>query len=98
MGMDDRILQDLLFPPVLTLIFALICYWRLRSLRHGGPLTPLLRTLLVCLCLFALGAAYAILFQDQLALLARWRGAWIALIVGWGVVLALLVWRQSWSR
>ena len=86
--MDDRVLQDLLFPPVLTLVFGFICYWRLRALRHGGPLTPLLRTLFVCLCLFALGAAYAILFQDELALLLHWREAWIAAILGWCVVLA----------
>src|SRR5215467_4657073 len=93
--MSDRVLQDVVFAPILTLIFGFICYWRFRALRRGRPLTPFLRVLMICLCLFALGMAYAILFQDGLATLLHWKGAWLAAILGWAVVLALFAWRQS---
>jgi len=93
--MSDTVLQNIIFAPTLTLIFGLICYWRLRALRRGRPLTPFLRVLMICLCLFAVGAVYAILFQDGLATLLHWKGAWLAAILGWAVVLALFTWRQS---
>jgi hypothetical protein len=92
--MGDKVLQDIVFAPILTIIFGLICYWRLNVLRRGRPLTSFMRVLLVCLCLFALGMTYAILFQDGLAALLHWKEAWLAAILGLAAVLTLFAWRK----
>jgi hypothetical protein len=93
--MSDKVLENIVFVPILTVIFGLGCYWRLRMLRHGRSLTPFMRVLLVCLCLFALGMTSAILLQDELATLLHWKEAWLAAILGWAVVLTLFAWRRN---
>jgi hypothetical protein len=45
--------------------------------------------------IFALGMVYLILFQDNLGAFLRWKEAWIAGIVLWGVLVAIVAWQLS---
>jgi hypothetical protein len=93
--MSDNTLFNILAPPVLSLVFSGICYLWARTTRRGKPLTSLQRRMVFYATIFALGMVYLILFQDNLAAFLRWKEAWIAGIVLWGVLVAIVAWQLS---
>jgi tryptophan-rich sensory protein len=95
--MNSNEIFNIVAPPILTLIFSGICYAWARTTRRGKPLTSLQRGMILYAAVFALGMVYLILFQDGLGRFFRWRDAWIAALVLWGVMLAALAWRRHRS-
>lgn len=93
--MTGSTLQDLLMPPVLSMIVALICYGHGRALQGGRPLTPFMRSLTAFACLFALGMGYAIVFRTRLTRWLDWEQAWVAATLAWALTLSLFAW---WRR
>jgi formate/nitrite transporter FocA (FNT family) len=92
--MSDKDVVKIFAPPVLTFLFLGICYLWARAARRGKPLTHLQRGMILYATAFAFGMTYVILFQDNLAAYLHWKDAWIATIVLWGIVLAILAWRR----
>lgn len=95
--MNSNHIFNIVAPPVLTFIFSGICYSWACATRRGKPLTPLQRGMILYATIFALGMVYLILFQDVVGEFLRWKDAWIAALVLWGLVLAVLAWRRHRS-
>jgi len=70
----------------------------LGTTRRGKPLTRLRRGMILYSTAFVFGAAYAILFQDSLGAFLHWREAWIAAIILWGILLAIVAWRRNYAH
>lgn len=90
--MSDKDVVKIFAPPILTLMFFGICYLWARATRRGKPLTHLQRGMVLYATVFAFGMTYVILFQDNLSAFFHWKEAWIATIVLWGIVLAIVAW------
>lgn len=90
--MNSNQIFNIIAPPVLALMFSVICYGWARATRRGKPLTSLQRGMILYATIFALGMVYLILFQDGLGKFLRWKDAWIAALVLWGLILAALAW------
>jgi hypothetical protein len=93
--MNDTDLVNIFAPPVLTLTFGGICYLWARAVRRGRPLTQLQRKMIFYATAFAIGMTYAILFQDTLGALVHWKNAWIATLVLWFFLLAIVAWLRN---
>ena len=89
---------DLLAPPILTLIGTVLGYLWCRTVRRGQPLSPIQRNMLFYFAVFVLGMGYAIMLQDRLAILFHWESAWIAVMMAWGVLLAVIAWARHRSN
>jgi hypothetical protein len=76
--------------PVLTLILLCVIYLWSRGVRRGKPLLPVQKNMILYAVLFSLGLGYAIVFKDQIAALVRWQSAWVAVVILWGIALALV--------
>jgi len=87
--------SDLFAAPILALLFSGIGYLWARTSRRGKPLTRLQRRMILYATTFILGAAYAILFQEGLGVFLHWREAWIAAIILWAALLAVIAWRGA---
>ena len=92
-------LAGIVFVPIGTLMLLLVGYMWCRAVRGGRPLTRVQKTMLMYTCLFCFGMCYAIIFHRELAFLLHWKGAWVAITVVWGVVLAAaIVWKRRRNR
>jgi len=81
-------------PPVVTLIAIALGYSQAKRIRRGKPLSSFQRKLMFYFPLFFLGMGYAIMLQDHLAALFHWENAWIAVMVAWGALLAVVAWTR----
>jgi hypothetical protein len=93
--MSDNTLFNIFAPPILSVVFSGICYLWARTTRRGKLLTSLQRGMVFYATIFAIGMVYMILFQDNLGAFLRWKDAWIAAIVSWGILLAIIAWQRS---
>lgn len=81
-------------PPILTVICVILGYLHGRIIRRGKPLSSIQKKMLFYFAFFILGMGYAIMLQDQLAVLLHWRNAWIAVMVAWAALLAVVAWKR----
>jgi hypothetical protein len=89
--MSTNLMIDLLGPPVLVLVFALLAWASDRAITGGRPLTPHMRNTLLYGSVFLLGGSYSM----ALASAFHWgNGPMFSLIAGWGIaVIVFAVWR-----
>ena len=82
------------FPPILTLIVIALGYSQSRRIRGGKPLSSIQRKLMLYMPAFVLAMGYAMAFHEQLAALFHWEKAWLAVMVAWGALLAVIAWTR----
>lgn len=80
--------------PILTLIGIVLGYVHCRLIRGSKLLSPIQRKMLFYFAFSVLGMTYAMAFHNQLAVLFHWENAWIAVMVAWGTLLAVIAWTK----
>jgi|1185.fasta_scaffold546137_1 hypothetical protein len=83
---------DLIAPPCLTAIVLTIGYLWSRTVRREQPLSSPQKKMMAYAGIFTLGMTYIIMLHEPLGDALHWPSAWIPLLVGWGVILALFAW------
>lgn len=83
---------DLLAPPVLTGILLILGYLWSRAVRRGQSLSSHQRKMLAYAGIFSLGMTYIIMLRQTLGRALHWQQAWILILIGWGITLAVFAW------
>jgi len=95
MQMSDIDVQGLLLIPVLTGVFALVCYIYARLVRRGKKVTSTQKKMITYASLFCLGMGFAMILNPQLQDIVHWNHAWIAATLLWVAFLSSAGWAFS---
>lgn len=83
---------DLLAPPIVTGIVLVFGYLWSRTVRRGQQLSTFQREMMIYAGIFTLGMGYIIMLHEPLGGALHWPSAWIPILIGWGVILAVFAW------
>ena len=81
--------EDVLMPLALALVFLILGWPYARSVSGGRPLNPVQRKMLLYGFWYVLGMGYLVVAANALRL-PDWM--WVAVIVAWSLLLALVAW------
>jgi len=83
---------DFLVAFLLSLLFLGLSWGWGRAVRHGEPLTRVQRLMLLYSYLLALGMSECMAGHKYLANWFHWERAWIATLIAWTLVIAVIAW------